>query len=73
MEAQAGDKLVVKGHRVGDHDRIGTIHEVRGDQGSAPYVVEWDDQPGEHVIWPGSDAAIEHVVAEVQSERPAPS
>ncbi len=65
MEAKAGDKLVVKGHRVGEHDRVGLIHEVRGENGHAPYVVEWEDQPGEHVVWPGPDATVEHFVHEV--------
>jgi hypothetical protein len=29
--------------------------------GEPPYVVEWSDVEGEHTIWPGADAAIEHV------------
>ena len=59
MDAAVGDKLVIKGHRVGDHDRVGIIREVRGDHGEPPYVVEWADSDGEHTIWPGSDALVE--------------
>ena len=60
MHATTGDKLVIKGHHVGDHDRIGIIREIHAADGSPPYVVEWSDVPGEHTIWPGSDAHIEH-------------
>jgi len=59
MQAHVGDKLVVRGHNVGIHDRIGIIREVHGADGVPPYVVEWTDAEGEHIFWPGSDAHIE--------------
>lgn len=59
MKANVGDKLVVQLHRIGQHDRIGLIKEVHGVDGAPPYVVEWLDAPGEHTVWPGSDAHIE--------------
>jgi hypothetical protein len=70
MQAQVGDKLVVKGHKVGDHDRVGLIHEVRGADGGPPFLVEWDDAPGEHMVWPGSDALVEHFEHEVHTKTP---
>ena len=60
MHALVGDKLVVRGHQAGSHDRIGIIREVHGADGQPPYVVEWAETPGEHTFWPGSDASIEH-------------
>jgi hypothetical protein len=59
MKAEPGDKLVVRGHNVGAHDRIGIIVEVHGEDGEPPYVVEWSDAEGQHIFWPGSDAHIE--------------
>lgn len=60
MKAQVGDKLVIRGHKVGEHERVGRIVEVRGADGEAPWVVEWDDSEGQHLFWPGSDAEVIH-------------
>jgi len=59
MHAQAGDRLVVRRHRVGEPDRTAEILETRGDGGGPPYVVRWSDG---HVslMFPGSDAFLEH-------------
>jgi hypothetical protein len=32
---------------------------VRGENGGPPFVVRWDDTPGEHLYVPSSDAVIE--------------
>jgi hypothetical protein len=58
MKAHVGDRVVIKGHSIGTHQRTGRVLEVRGSQGEAPYVVEWDDAEGEHLFFPGSDAEI---------------
>lgn len=60
MKAQVGDRIVVRGHHVGEPDRHGEILEVRGDDGAPPYVVRWDNDEQEHVFFPGSDAIVEH-------------
>ncbi|HSL25523.1 MAG TPA: DUF1918 domain-containing protein [Acidimicrobiia bacterium] len=60
MRAQPGDKLIIKGHHVGDPDRDGEILEVHGSEGEAPYLVRWSDDGHEGLIFPGSDAVIEH-------------
>jgi len=60
MQAKVGDKISIKGQHVGDHERVGIIREVHGTDGRPPYVVEWVDVPGEHTIWPGPDASVEH-------------
>lgn len=61
MKAKVGDKLVIKGHRVGEHDRDAQIIEVRGADGGPPYVVRWSDDGHEGLFFPGSDARVEHL------------
>ena len=60
MRAAAGDRLVIKGHKVGEHDRDAEILEVRGEDGGPPYLVRWEDDGHEGLLFPGSDAVIEH-------------
>ena len=61
MHAAVGDRIVIKGHRVGEPERDGQILEVHGDDGAPPYVVRWDDDGHEVLFFPGSDAAVEHL------------
>lgn len=60
MKTTAGDRIVIHGHKVGEHDRDGEILEVRGDDGGPPYLVRWDDDGHESIIYPGTDAYIQH-------------
>ena len=60
MHASVGDRIVIKGHRVGEHDRDAQVIEVRGDDGGPPYVVRWSDDGHEGLFFPGSDARVEH-------------
>jgi CBS domain-containing protein len=61
LHARVGDILVVRGGHVGDRDRRAVIEEVRGTDGSPPYVVRWTGEHDErtHLYFPGSDAHIE--------------
>jgi len=59
MEAQVGDRLVVKGRKVGAGERIAEILEVRGKDGEPPYVVRWCDDGRESLVIPGPDASVE--------------
>jgi len=59
MRARPGDKLVVRGHRVGDHEKSAEILEVRGTREDPSYLVKWAADGHEAVIYPGSDAVIE--------------
>jgi len=63
MKAAIGDKVVIRGHAVGQRQRHGTIVDVRGADGEPPYVVHWDDEPSEgaqdHLFFPGADADVE--------------
>ena len=60
MHASIGDRLVIKGHRVGEPDRDAEILEVHGQDGTPPYVVRWSEDGHEGLFFPGSDAVIEH-------------
>ena len=58
MRAAVGDRIVIKGHRVGEPDRDCEILEVRGPEG--PFVVRWGDTGHESLFFPGSDASVQH-------------
>lgn len=61
MKASVGDRIVIKGHRVGEHDRDCEVVEVRGHDGGPPYRVRWGDTGHESTFFPGSDAAVQHL------------
>jgi len=58
MHATAGDRIHVHGAHVADHERDGEILEVRGPDGTPPYLVRWTDTGHETLVFPGPDAAI---------------
>lgn len=60
MRAAIGDRLVIKGHRVGEQERDAEILAVHGENGAPPYVVRWSDDGHEGLVFPGPDASIEH-------------
>lgn len=60
MKANVGDRLVVVGHRVGEHGHQAEILEVHGVDGAPPYLVRWIDDDHRSLVFPGSDATIEH-------------
>jgi hypothetical protein len=43
MRANVGDRIVIKGHHVGEPDRDAEILEVHGEEEAPPYVVRWSD------------------------------
>lgn len=58
VQAAVGDRIVVRGRRVGAHGQSGVILAVGGG-GQPPYFVRWDDDQ-EGLFFPGSDAVVEH-------------
>lgn len=60
MKASVGDRLVIKGHHVGEHDRVAEILEVRGKGGAPPYLVLWSVDGHVTLIHPGPDALVQH-------------
>lgn len=63
MRAKVGDRIVVKGHHVGEPVRDGEVLEVRGEDGGPPFLVRWSDNGHESLFYPGSDATVEHYAA----------
>lgn len=63
MRAAVGDRLIVKGHRIGEPDKGAEILAVEGEDGAPPYLVRWDDDGHEGLLFPGSDAVVEHYPA----------
>ncbi len=58
MKAKAGDRLVIKSHKIGDPMRYAEILEVQGENNEPPYRVRWTDGH-ESVVYPGPDAVVE--------------
>ena len=59
MQAKVGDRIVIRGHRVGEPVRDCEVLEVRGADGGPPYLVRWGDDGHETLFFPGSDAGVE--------------
>lgn len=59
MQATVGDRLHVHSNSVGNPDRVAEILEVRGDEGSPPYLVRFPDGH-ETLVFPGPDSVVEH-------------
>ena len=60
MFAATGDRIIIRGHHIGEPDRDCKVLEVQGRDGAPPYVVRWDDDGHEALFFPGSDAVVEH-------------
>jgi hypothetical protein len=61
LRADPGDRLVIHGHRQGAPSRDGEILEALGENGGPPFRVRWEDDGHESVLFPGSDAHVEHL------------
>ena len=47
MRASVGDRIIIKGHHVGEPDRDCEVLEVHGADGEPPWFVRWDDGQSE--------------------------
>jgi len=61
LRAQPGDRLVIRGHRLGEPERDGEILEVLGPGGAPPFRVRWSDTGAETLLFPGSDAYVDRL------------
>jgi hypothetical protein len=61
LTAVPGDRLVVKGHHLGDRVRDAEILEVLGAGGGPPFRVRWADTGRETLLFPGPDALVDHI------------
>jgi hypothetical protein len=60
MRADAGDRIIIKGHHVGEAQRDCVVLEVRGEDGGPPYLVRWEDSDHDALFYPGPDATVQH-------------
>ena len=60
MKAKVGDRIVIAGHVVGEHERDCLVLEVSGSDGGPPYLVRWGDDGHESLLFPSSDARVEN-------------
>jgi len=58
LVAEEGDRIVISGHRVGEPERKGLILATHPG-GVPPFTIQWDDEEGERLFFPGSDAHVE--------------
>jgi hypothetical protein len=63
MRAEVGDRVVIKGHHVGEPDRDAEVLEVHGAEGAPPWLLRWSDDGHEGLFFPGADAVVEHFAA----------
>jgi len=61
MRASVGDRIVTASGVVGGTVRDGIVVELRHEDGSPPYLVEWSDTGERTLVYPGSDSYLEHV------------
>jgi hypothetical protein len=73
MRAAAGDQYRVRSRVIGHPDRTGEILEVHGPDGSPPYLVRWDDDGHVGLVFPGTDALVEHLVEPADGRAVTPS
>ncbi|MEW6583470.1 MAG: DUF1918 domain-containing protein [Actinomycetota bacterium] len=59
--AKAGDRLVIHPHHLGERPRDAEIIEVLGEDGGPPFRVVWQDTGTESIVFPSSDARVEHL------------
>lgn len=60
MHAKVGERIVVRSRHQGEPERDGEILEVRGPDGTPPYLVRWSADGHEGLFWPESDAYVPH-------------
>lgn len=64
MKAAVGDRIVVVSSQLGSGVREGRVVELRHDDGTPPYMVEWADTGQRGLYFPGPDGRVEHAGGE---------
>ena len=59
MQAKVGDRIVIKGHHIGEPDRDCQVIEVHGPDGGPPYLVRWEDSDHDTLFFPGAGATVQ--------------
>jgi len=60
MQACAGDRIIVRATHVGEPSRDGEVLEVRGPDGTPPWVIRWSDNGHEGLYFPSPDTVVHH-------------
>lgn len=60
MHANPGDRIIIRGHHVGEPDRDCEVLDARGPDHTAPFLVRWEDDGHTALFFPGSDASVHH-------------
>ena len=60
MRACVGDRIVIKGHQIGEPDRDCEVLDVAAPDCGPPYLVRWGDTGHEALFYPGHDASVQH-------------
>lgn len=60
MQAHPGDRIIIKGQKLGEPNRDGRVIEAHGADCGPPYVVEWSDSGRQTLFFPGAEATVEH-------------
>ena len=60
MQASVSDRIIIRGCHSSDPTRDCEVLEVRGANGRPPYVVRWGDSGHEAILYPGTDAIVQH-------------
>ena len=59
MRAEQGDWLIVESLHTGEVRRRGQVLEVHGPDGTPPFLIRWNDDDHESLVFPGPDAHVE--------------
>lgn len=72
MRARVGDRIILAAEHIDEPTRDGEILEIRGADGTPPYLVRWSNgHTG--LIYPGPGAVLRIGASEPQPERSAPA
>lgn len=58
MRAAVGDRVVIASGQVGQAAREGEVLEVRGPDGTPPWVVRWTGDADGNLYFPGPDTQV---------------
>lgn len=58
MKAKTGDRLVVFSNHLDQPAAQGEILEVHGQDGDPPFLVRWEENGHEALVFPGPDARV---------------
>lgn len=68
LRASPGDRLVIRAHHLGEPDRDAEILEVLGEDGTPPFRLRWEEDGREALLFPGTDAYVEHFAPTTEKE-----